>query len=359
MHRIDDPTAAADKHGPGKNGFTIGDALMGIAATRPTADIADAVQEELAAPIEALGMALDKANHQQLREVLWAMFDAFILRNWFEVVPDHASGATALAVDPGGRLCAVGAGASFTTSDDVVSQAALPGNSLAVAHDGSGLWCAVGLSLGMPDIRTSPDAITWTYRSSVTAGTLLSIAHDGSGLWCAVGDTGSILTSPDGITWTAQTSGTLESLNSVAYDGSGLWCAVGEVGKILTSPDGVVWTPQASGTVEALHGVAHDGSGLWCAVGFNGTLLTSPDGITWTAQTSGTTDNISAVAHDQLRRWCAVDEGGGIRTSSGGQTWEPLPIVCMQPLYCIARGSHGVWYVGGADSVIRTLKWGL
>lgn len=66
MHRIDTSTAQKDKFGAGKSGFTSGNPQTGVPATEVSAEILDAMQEELCAVIEAAGMTLDKAKNNQL-----------------------------------------------------------------------------------------------------------------------------------------------------------------------------------------------------------------------------------------------------------------------------------------------------
>ena len=56
----------------------------------------------------------------------------------------------------------------------------------------------------------------------------------GNGRFVAVG-IGDILTSPDGVSWTARASGTSNYLNGVTY-GNGRFVVVGNFGTILTSP---------------------------------------------------------------------------------------------------------------------------
>ncbi|KTS70591.1 hypothetical protein [Pantoea stewartii] len=74
MHRIDTPTAQVDKFGAGKNGFTIGNPQTGELPTALDADFFDAVQEELCAPIEAAGLAVDKSKRNQLLSALKLLF---------------------------------------------------------------------------------------------------------------------------------------------------------------------------------------------------------------------------------------------------------------------------------------------
>lgn len=64
MHRIDGPGATAD------NRFTLGNSGAGIDATDVTADIMNAVQEEICAVIEASGIALSKPTNTQLLEAI-------------------------------------------------------------------------------------------------------------------------------------------------------------------------------------------------------------------------------------------------------------------------------------------------
>lgn len=64
MHRIDSPDATPD------NKFTEGDPTIPVPATTVTDNWLNAVQEELAAPIFAAGLALDKGNNAQLLQAI-------------------------------------------------------------------------------------------------------------------------------------------------------------------------------------------------------------------------------------------------------------------------------------------------
>lgn len=70
MHRIDTPTAQADKFGQGKNGFTNGDPATGRRATDLNSDMWDAVQEEICTAIEKSGAVLNKGQHDQLYQAI-------------------------------------------------------------------------------------------------------------------------------------------------------------------------------------------------------------------------------------------------------------------------------------------------
>ena len=70
-------------------------------------------------------------------------------------------------------------------------------------------------------------------------------------LFVSVGDNGTILTSPDATTWTSRTSGTTEKLRGGAY-GNSTFMVVGNSGTILTSSDGTTWDNRTSGTTKNL-----------------------------------------------------------------------------------------------------------
>lgn len=95
MHRIDTPTAQADKFGQGKNGFTNGDPATGRRATDINSDMWDAVQEEICTAIESAGLTLDKTKHDQLYQAIVKIItskipDALLRNNNLSDVLDKA-----------------------------------------------------------------------------------------------------------------------------------------------------------------------------------------------------------------------------------------------------------------------------
>jgi hypothetical protein len=95
MHRIDTPTAQADKFGQGKNGFTNGDPATGRRATDLNSDMWDAVQEEICTAIESAGLTLDKTKHDQLYQAIVKIItskipDALLRQNNLSDVVDKA-----------------------------------------------------------------------------------------------------------------------------------------------------------------------------------------------------------------------------------------------------------------------------
>lgn len=95
MHRIDTPTAQADKFGPGKNGFTNGDPATGRRATDLNSDMWDAVQEEICTVVEKAGLALNKDQHDQLHQAIIKIItskipDALLKKNNLSDLADKA-----------------------------------------------------------------------------------------------------------------------------------------------------------------------------------------------------------------------------------------------------------------------------
>ncbi len=74
MRRISTATRVANKFGAGKDGFTNGDAVGGIAATDLEDVWFDHVQEEIANVVEGAGLTLDTSNRAQLLAAIQAMF---------------------------------------------------------------------------------------------------------------------------------------------------------------------------------------------------------------------------------------------------------------------------------------------
>lgn len=205
---------------------------------------------------------------------------------------------------------------------------------------GNGLWVAVAETTSTTaGIATSPDGITWTFRTTTAPGAVWAAVAYGNGTWVAVSGSTStsaaIATSPDGITWTFRTTpaAAVGGWYSVAY-GNGLFIAVvattSTTAGIATSPDGITWTFRTTtAPAQNWSDVAY-GNGLWVAVATTTSttagLATSPDGITWTFRTT------PAPGGNGWRRvaygnglWVAVAETNstttGIATSPDGITW--------------------------------------
>jgi hypothetical protein len=70
MERITGPTVSEDENGAGKDGFTEGDAGLGIPPTHLTPQFFNQIQEEVANVIEVAGLALDPDNKAQMAALL-------------------------------------------------------------------------------------------------------------------------------------------------------------------------------------------------------------------------------------------------------------------------------------------------
>jgi hypothetical protein len=170
-------------------------------------------------------------------------------------------------------------GVKWATADALPSQTGNSGKYLTT--DGTtASWGSVGTK--------------WTYRATAS-DSIYSIAYNGSNLYVAVGSNGSLLSSPDAITWTSRTSGFgAQDIRRVAY-GNGLWVAVGNAGTITTSTDGITWTARTSNmSGNDINDVVYANS-VWVAVGQGGGttntggIIYSTDGITWTRKSQSLT----------------------------------------------------------------------
>lgn len=97
MFRIDTPNKAVDLFGAGKHGFRDGDKALGINPTELSAAQQNALQEELAAVVEAAGVVLNKANNAQLLEALKRLIDA---QSGNYALDTGAANAYVVALDP-------------------------------------------------------------------------------------------------------------------------------------------------------------------------------------------------------------------------------------------------------------------
>jgi len=214
-------------------------------------------------------------------------------------------------------------------------------------------FIAVGAS---GTLLTSPDAITWTSRTSGTSNNLRSFAYDGSSTGVTVGFSGTILSSTDGITWTSRTSGTSKNINNVAY-GNSKFIAVGDNGTTLYSSDGITWTDWTSSCGandnESLWDVAY-GNSTWVAVGDNGSIYTS-DESSCTKRTSGTTVEFNELIYGDST-FVAAGDNGTVLTSTDGTTWTSRTSGTTNNLYGGAYynygGYKGITLVGASGKTL-------
>lgn len=210
MHRIDDPSKAADLFGTGKDGFTGGDSELMIDATVLTPDWANSQQEEVARAVEAMGV-LDKTQHDQLLRSIRA----------------HAEISALAALRQSAAAAIVPTTGSAIATDDATTIVCVSGDPIRYSLDCGRTWAASAIDV------TNVRAVAW-----------------GAGLFVAVG-AGEIYTSLNGVTWTARTPAAsyAEFFSHVYYaEQQSLWVAIGNMRvsdaphEVQTSPDGITWT---------------------------------------------------------------------------------------------------------------------
>ncbi len=383
MHRIDSATAEADKFGAGKNGYTEGTPGV-LSPTETTADHINAFQEELIAPIEALGTTLVKATNTQLLTAIKRMLGTLCLSNWTERANPKNFQLWGVAYG-NGVFCAVGgadgADAYIVTSENLSTwtEQANPKNVIlyAVASNGTNLFVAVGNTDGADAyiVTSTTGAAPWTEQATPKNFTLNGVAYNGSNLWAAVGNNDGvdsfIVTSPNGAApWTerAPTVAKTVSLRAVAFGGA-VWVAVGDASGggaedayILTSPDGTTWTERANPqNGRGLTAVAYDGVSRWVAVGENVgqayVVYSDDSGATWTQTTTGVpAATLYAVTYTNSGMWVAVGNrlsatnSPVVLTSPNGITWTRRYGPSIVDLCAIATNTVGrVVAVGEAD----------
>ncbi|MGE5343100.1 MAG: WD40/YVTN/BNR-like repeat-containing protein [Candidatus Omnitrophota bacterium] len=200
-------------------------------------------------------------------------------------------------------------------------------------------------------IKTSPDGINWTNRTSNTKNKLVGLRHEKQycGPMVAVGYNGTILYSWHGINWDSDYSGTTERLRGVAYYANdNTYVAVGDNGTILRSfLDLGNWEKVCSGTTQRLLDVCYSYSAgkKFVAVGLVGTILTSDcQAKSWTKRASGTTVTLNSVTGGPLI--VAVGDEGKILTSSNGMTWTSRASGVIEDLFAVSY-SNGMYVIAG------------
>lgn len=154
MKRVDTTTAAADLHGPGKNGWRDGVAAATLASTRGNASYSNAVQEEIARAVELSGQALNPASYEQLHQAIRRSRSTLTVTSTIIRTSD-------------------GSGTNYQIKDVCFA----PGSGLY----GDGLFIAAGYVDGDEAIWSSYDGFSWVKVVSSAIGSLLGIAHGGTG----------------------------------------------------------------------------------------------------------------------------------------------------------------------------------
>ena len=277
-------------------------------------------------------------------------------------------------------------GASWTRRALAVS-----GKTITAAHYSTGLSLfVIGCSDG--SIQTSPDAITWTARTSNIASQINAFDSYAS-LIVAVGNSGVISSSPTGATWTARTTQTSRNLTGVAYVSTATvpWTAggqqsldgttwttyfeqltkranifysstdskyvmCGQNGLLATSTDLTTWTSQVSAEPTIVFSAGVYGNGAYVIVGASGKIDSSADAISWTARTAnaGTnTLNHAVYIAGSTNLFIVCGDGNTIVTSPDGTTWTARTSNVVSNLNAIAfkTGSDLMVAVGSGGAI--------
>lgn len=166
MHRIDTPTAQADKFGPGKNGFTNGDPATGRRATDLNSDMWDAVQEEICAVVEKSGLVLNKDQHDQLYQAIVKIItskipDALLKKNNLSDLADKALARANLELKSAAQKEVV-----TSLTDKTAGRVPVVGW-MGLGVDNSGSGCPIS---GGIDYVSEPTGI-WQATNELTTGT--------------------------------------------------------------------------------------------------------------------------------------------------------------------------------------------
>lgn len=178
MERITDPTAVADKWGPGKPGFTDGDPIAGVSVTHLNSAWFDGMQEEVAGVIEHLGMALAGGDLAQLRKAF---------SRWFGGGVRTINSNVMLSADDAGVVMASAAGGNIGVT--LPAAAGANGRPLRFTFVRTDTATANLVTLQ----RAGADTINGQTAWPILVGERLTLFSDGAGAWFGLSSSGRLL----------------------------------------------------------------------------------------------------------------------------------------------------------------------
>lgn len=208
-----------------------------------------------------------------------------------------------------------------------------------------------------PRICTSNNGTSWGAPQTISgfsAGETIRRAAFGAGLYVLVGGLGQIRTSPDASTWTSRTSGVTLAMWGVFFINNVFIALTGSAGGILTSADGITWTVRATGVTQTFYWVIY-AAGLYVLVGSSGAIVTSSNLTSWTSRTSGTSNDLFCVTYSTAG-FLAVGANGVARISSAGTSWAPTTTGTSSALYDVISNPDipARYYAAGAAGTLIT-----
>lgn len=290
MERNDHSTRAVDLHGAGKDGFRPDPRAAGVAASVFTPASANALQEEVCNPIEAVGQTIAAGNTRD--QLLRALQFADLVR------------------------AMTAAGVIDTTLTDHLKSVACPSFA-----DNNFLAFMVGAAGAFAAIAEDGSTTTETPGSSYVGNfsDVAAVETSGSIVAVAVGASEEIQTYASS-TLTRRNTGS-DDLNAVALNGlAGVAC--GANAKILQSTNLTAWTSRTSAQAGTLRGAAF-GAGVYVIGGANG-LQSSADGITWTSRVGSV--SIKWVRYVTGFGFIATATSGNNYYSIDGVTWSTVTL---------------------------------
>ncbi|MDB4974752.1 MAG: hypothetical protein JWN48_3093 [Myxococcaceae bacterium] len=178
---------------------------------------------------------------------------------------------------------------------------------------GAGLFVAVGYK-----IWTSPDAVSWTERTSPTTQWMGGMQY-GNNLFVAAGGSGTSIYSSDGISWTTGKDRGGEPARTVAF-GNGMFVAGTDQNNWWTTSNGQSWSVLSGG---------HNGSTVvWC----NGKAF---------SDAAGCSDPLARnEGRTALGEGVYVSAAGGKieRSLDGGKTWTMAADTSANPVTDVGFG---------------------
>lgn len=283
MHRIDTTTKSVDLYGSGKHGFQDAQA-PGTPSTRLDAAAFNAYQEELARPVEAVGMTLEKGAGDQLVRAL--RFSHMV-----DTVVSPAIVAT-------------------SSSEDLHCLFDLSTSGLMAGGTNGEL-----LSFGQSGTQNAVHTVGSSYT-----GTIMDGAWPGGtyhGVFVGTGEEIQTRNGASSSAWTRRVNGS-DTLRSVAFNSTPVVVAVGDNSTIYESTsDPTTFTDRSGNSAYSgdIYRVVHNGT-VFCAGGAGG-IQTSADGITWTGRLVAVVRWIEVVGTSMV----AMTTGGYYVSTDNGVTW--------------------------------------